>query len=175
MSPAPCRKSSRANAPSETKTDVETILLLTGIGFLLLLTEIFLPGGVLGAIGGILLVAAVIVGYVQLGPIAGTVLLCIILVCVLVGFCIGMAMFPHTPLGRRMTLGQTLGKGSVTVPPPSLLGCEGIAITLLRPSGKALIEGRKVDVVAEGDFVEQEAAIVVIAEEGPRVVVRKKA
>ena len=152
-----------------------TILLLAGAGFLLLLTEMFLPGGVLGALGMLLLVAAVIVGYVNLGAMGGSMLLCGIMVCVIVGFCASMAMFPHTPVGKRMTLGQSLTSGDVLVPSSTLVGGEGVALTPLRPAGKALIDGRRVDVVAEGDFIEPEAAVVVIAGEGARVVVRKKA
>ncbi len=154
---------------------MDTILLLAGAGFLLLLTEMFLPGGVLGVVGSLLLVAATIVGYVELGPLWGSGLLCVILVGVLVGFCIGMALFPRTAAGKAMTLGRSLGGGDLLASSSSLVGSEGVAITTLRPAGKALINERRFDVVAEGDFIEAKAKIVVIAGEGARVVVRKKA
>lgn len=153
-----------------------TILLLAGVGFLLLLTEMFLPGGILGVFGGLLLVAAVVVGYVGYGPVGGSVLLCILVVCVLVGFCIWMTIFPRTVIGRKMTLGRNLSHGdAMASSSPLLVGIEGVALTTLRPAGKALIDERRVDVVAEGDFIEANEPVVVIADEGARVVVRKKA
>jgi membrane-bound serine protease (ClpP class) len=154
---------------------VGTILLLAGVGFLLLLTEMFLPGGVLGVLGSLLLLAAIVVGYMQLGAMGGSVLLCVILVCVLVGFCVGMAIFPRTPTGRKMILGRALVSGDVLTPSASLVGSEGLAITTLRPAGKAMIDGRRMDVVAEGDFIEADTEVVVTAGEGARIVVRKKA
>jgi len=48
----------------------------------------------------------------------------------------------------------------------------GTALTILRPSGTAEINGRRVDVVTEGDWLEVGAPVTVIAVEGLRVVVR---
>lgn len=152
---------------------METVLLLAGIGFLLLLTEMFLPGGVLGVLGGLLLVAAVAVGYVQLGGYAGSMVLVAILVLGLAGFCGAMAVFPRTAVGKKLTLSQP--KASAPRAVAGLVGSEGEAVTALRPSGKALVEGRRLDVVAEGEFVDAGQAIVVTAAEGSRTVVRKKA
>ena len=55
---------------------------------------------------------------------------------------------------------------------PELLQQAGTALTPLRPSGTASINGRRVDVVTEGPFVERGATVKVIAVEGMRVVVR---
>jgi membrane-bound serine protease (ClpP class) len=154
---------------------VDTILILAGIGFLLMLTEMFLPGGVLGVLGGLMLVAAVIVGYVKLGAFGGTIVLCVVLVCGLVGFCVAMAIFPRTTVGRKMTLGQTSSDGDGLDSALPAVGSEGIALTLLRPAGKALIDGRRVDVVAEGEFIEAQQPVVVIAADGMSIAVRKKA
>ena len=58
--------------------------------------------------------------------------------------------------------------------PSELLGAQGRALTPLRPAGSAFIGGRKVDVVAESDFIAPDEAVVVVREEGLRIVVRKK-
>lgn len=54
-----------------------------------------------------------------------------------------------------------------------LEGKGGISVTKLRPAGKAEFDGRVVDVVAEGEFVEKGERVVVIDARGTRVVVRK--
>jgi len=154
---------------------VGTILLLAGAGFLLLLAEMFLPGGVLGIISSLLLLSAIVLGYIRLGATGGTTLLCVITVCAVAGFFVGMAIFPRTPTGRKMILWRTLSGGDVLEPSSSLVGREGIAVTILRPAGKAIIDGRRLDVVAEGDFIEADTEVVVTAGEGVRIVVRKKA
>ena len=48
-----------------------------------------------------------------------------------------------------------------------------MTITPLRPAGKALIEGKRVDVISEGGFIERGAQVQVIQVEGLRVVVRE--
>ncbi len=54
----------------------------------------------------------------------------------------------------------------------SLVGLRGIAITDLRPAGVARIDNRRVDVVTEGDFIEEGRSIEVIADEEYRRVVK---
>lgn len=54
-----------------------------------------------------------------------------------------------------------------------LLGKEGIALTMLRPSGTAIINNERLDVVTEGGFVDQNRKIKVIKVEGVRIVVRE--
>lgn len=58
-----------------------------------------------------------------------------------------------------------------TIEPPAKLGQEGVAITTLRPSGKADFDGRVVDVVAEGLFVQPGERVKVTQVEQMRVVV----
>ena len=52
-----------------------------------------------------------------------------------------------------------------------LIGKEGIAQTLLRPSGTALIEGKRIDVVTRGEYIEKDLPVTVIAVEGTRIIV----
>jgi membrane-bound serine protease (ClpP class) len=46
-------------------------------------------------------------------------------------------------------------------------------VTDLRPSGKALIERVRVDVITRGEYIEAGCPVVVIRTEGNRVVVKK--
>jgi membrane-bound serine protease (ClpP class) len=54
-----------------------------------------------------------------------------------------------------------------------LLGKEGITLTVLRPAGTAEIEGNKIDVIAESEFLEKGIKIKVIKVDGIKVVVRQ--
>jgi len=53
-----------------------------------------------------------------------------------------------------------------------LIGKEGTAITPLRPAGTALIDGKKVDVVTEGEFILPGSGILVIDTPANKVLVR---
>jgi membrane-bound serine protease (ClpP class) len=80
---------------------------------------------------------------------------------------------PRSRLGRALILSDTVGAAAAAAL-PSLVGRAGVAETALRPTGKAVVDGRRLDVVSEGDFVEEGATIEVIEVAGPRIVVRRK-
>jgi len=54
-----------------------------------------------------------------------------------------------------------------------LLGRTGHALTVLRPAGVADIDGLRIDVITEGDFLDAGTPIIVSHVEGVRVVVEK--
>jgi membrane-bound serine protease (ClpP class) len=57
----------------------------------------------------------------------------------------------------------------------SLVGKQGVAMTVLRPAGKAQIGDHFVDVVSEGPFISAGRKIEVLSVSGNRVVVRELA
>ncbi len=156
---------------------LELIIVLTLVGFLMLAAEVFVPGMVLGILGLIALVAAIGEAYYHYGLVTGTFVLVGVGVLTMAGFIIWMNLFPHTAIGRRIMLRKSLvpGEGEKDQSARGLIGRVGQAITPLRPAGTALIDGQRVDVVAESELIEPGASITVVYEEGMRVVVRKSA
>lgn len=149
---------------------MELVITLLVVGAILLLLETVLPGMVAGIIGGCCLVVGVILGYMEFGAQTGTWILCGVVVGVIVGFCVWARVFPNTRFGRAF-ISQGVS-GEIGTEKPELLHQTGTAFTQLRPSGTALINGRRVDVVTEGSLIEKGTPIKVIALEGMRVVVR---
>jgi membrane-bound ClpP family serine protease len=78
----------------------------------------------------------------------------------------------------RATLRDTLDSrdGAVSQPPEWSLveGRDGVAVTMLRPAGSAMIDGKKYDVVTRGDFLDKGTPITVVAVDSNRIVVKKK-
>ncbi len=70
--------------------------------------------------------------------------------------------------------GPTAPAPPAAPPPQSLTGVEGIAVSDLRPSGVAEVNGRRIDVITEGVFLPAGTPIVVIRDEGYRRVVRRR-
>lgn len=149
-----------------------TIIALVIAGFLLLFFEVFLPGGVIGALGGMLVVAAVVCAFAFQGPTWGATLLVVAGLFGLLGFWLWIKLIPKTPLGRRLMLDRDARdwKGAA-VAQQDLEGKEGVAHSTLRPAGMALIEQVRVDVVSRGEMIAAGTRIKVIAVEGNRVVV----
>lgn len=54
-----------------------------------------------------------------------------------------------------------------------LIGKQGIALTTLRPSGTAIINDERLDVVTQGNYIERNTRVEVIKTEGSRIVVRE--
>lgn len=70
-----------------------------------------------------------------------------------------------------------IGAGDAEEPPepteePSLEGATGVAVTDLRPGGIAQVDGRRLDVVTEGDHIPVGTSVEVVADHGYRRVVR---
>lgn len=149
-----------------------TIIALVVAGFLLLFFEVFLPGGVIGALGGMLVAAAVVCGFAFQGSTWGAGLLVVSGLLGLVSFWLWIKLIPKTPLGRRLMLNHDAHDWkSSDVSQQGLEGKEGVAHSTLRPAGTALIDGVRVDVVTRGEMIAAKTRIKVIAVEGNRVVV----
>ncbi|MCX6996672.1 MAG: NfeD family protein [Kiritimatiellaeota bacterium] len=156
------------------ETTLYLILLLGGL--LLVGAEIFLPGGLVGLLGAVALLGAAFVGGSKFA--APYNLLSVALIIVLAGIAIYLwiRFFPKSRMGRKLTLNAD-GSRFTTVAQESAawLNQEGQALSALRPAGLALVQGRRVDVVAESSWIPAGARIGVIAVEGNRIVVRQLA
>ena len=147
------------------------IVTLLALGAILLFLEILLPGMIAGIIGFVCLMAAVILGYRDFGYQTGSLILGGVLVGLVVGVFFWLKFFPGSRIARRFISQSSTGE--LGVARPELLNGTGVALSQLRPSGIATINGQRVDVVTEGGLIERGTALKVVAVEGARVVVRE--
>ncbi len=135
---------------------MSVVIGLMALGFALIMIEIFIPGGVVGALGGLCLLAGVVVSYREYG-VEGAI------VAFLVGV-VGLAaclytefkILPKTPIGRRLFLAKTIsGKSQPDVASEELRGREGSALTDLAPSGYILVDGKKLEASSQSGFLEK--------------------
>ncbi len=147
--------------------------LLLLIGLFLVGAEIYLPGGVVGFLGALALVGAALFGAQFPAPWN---ILSILLIVVLSALCIWLwiRFFPRSKMGRKLTL-EADGSGFKPAAPTggTLLHHEGTALSTLRPAGLALLNGQRVDVVAESSWIAEGAQVRVIEVAGNRIVVRQ--
>lgn len=150
-----------------------TIIILTVIGLLLVFAEIYIPGAILGTLGALCLIGAIGASYYEYGFGVGSFMLVAISIVSLASVALGLKLFPNTPLGRQLQLSSSLDAPSEHPDHRDLVGRTGQALTSLRPSGAASIDGRRIDVVSQGGMIDSGARIKVVHTEGARVVVRE--
>ncbi len=143
-------------------------------GILLLGLEVIVPGGVLGFIGGLLLLAAMVTSFTAFGALGGLISSVLIIVLAGVILLIWVEIFPRTAIGKMLTLSKD-AKSFRSTPEryKELLNKEGVTKTSLHPAGLVTIEGERVDVVAEGGWIDPGTRIRVIEVEGNRIAVRE--
>lgn len=152
---------------------MEALLLLV-LGVILIIVEFFVPGGIVGALGVASIVGSMLMSGYSLNNMILSVSIAFILAvaaAVILFKYVGAerGLFKHIILQDR----TTTERGYVSnINRNELLGEEGIAMTPLRPSGTALINEERVDVVTEGSFIDKDTKIKVVKVEGVRVVVR---
>lgn len=150
---------------------------LAAVALVLLVVELFVPSG--GIIGLLCAVAAIgsIVAFFQYDTTVGVAALLAYLV---LGPIVVVALFKFwlsSPLAKRMILG---GRGDAPTATSEesqfaseqarmerlaeltqLIGAEGVAATALRPVGTIVIDGRRIDAMAQTGVIEPDTPVVV--------------
>lgn len=100
----------------------------------------------------------------------------VLLLVAVVALVVGLRLL-RRPARRRMVLDTELpaGEGFASTPAAdrAWFGKRGLAASPLRPAGIAEIEGERVDVVSDGEFIETGEPITVVRVDGNRIVVRR--
>ena len=147
--------------------------LFTVLAFLLFMVEVFVPGGVIGAIGGASLLAACGFAIAAFGLSTGLLVSLLMMTGTLAGFIYWLSIMPNTRVGKRFALSHSLKTDQPESGPSPLLGKPGTAETDLRPGGFARIDGKKIDVIATRGYIEAGTPITVLEVHGSRVVVQE--
>ncbi|HZS35305.1 MAG TPA: NfeD family protein [Polyangia bacterium] len=160
-------------------------ILLFGAGIVLVVVELaFFPGhGAVAVLGILMVIASLVMALINVKSVPfdvtwqlGWVTRALAMVFgSLLGTAVAMYFvsraLPSTRFGKPLILTHAntarAGDGD------SLIGKHGVTETALRPSGKANIGGKRVDVITDGGFVDANERVVVVEAQGPRVVVRR--
>ena len=150
------------------------IIFLLVAGIIMVCLEVFIPGGIVGTLGGIALLASVVMAFKTRGVQFGSYWLAGTAVLTFIGVFLSIKYLPRSPAGKKLFLNsQEKGYSSSDQSLPDLLGKRGRTVTFLRPTGMVLINERRVDVVTRGEFIPQGKEVEVVEVEGNRVVVEK--
>ena len=151
---------------------LQAILFL--LGLILLIVEMFIPGfGIAGGCGIVLLIVGIIMTAQTLLQAFIMALILILLISLLLMFILRSAK--KGKLSKKLILKSASKREdgySTTSDHTALLGKEGLALSLLRPSGVGEFDGQRLDVVSEGLYIEPGTKIKIVQTEGRRIVVK---
>lgn len=148
--------------------------LIIGLG--LMVAEMFTPGlGVMGAFGIVALILAIVLSANSL--LDALLTLAIILVVLLIAGVIIYRSFEKGRLAKSsIVLKESIDSSSTSLNDQEvqqLVGRSGVALSALRPSGNAKIDGKRYDVVTNGEFIAKDAQITVERIDGLKILVKR--
>ncbi len=148
------------------------VIILFIAGVTLLFAELLLPGGFLGVLGGLMVVGSMILGWVQF-PEYGLFIFGGELVGVVLGLALGFYIMSKSGMHSHLVMGAEQAKEAGYFSPsedPALVGQLATVQTALRPAGSITHDGKRIDAVSEGTFIDAGKTVRVIDVEGHRVV-----
>ena len=148
-------------------------LTLLLVGFVLIGFEIFIPGGILGIFGAMAWTVAAVIGWRNFSEPWNMVSALGLLIFGIFTFVIWIRYFPKSRVGRSLSLQEDQADYKSHTVDDVQVGTSGEAVSTLRPSGIAVFNGKRVDVMADGEWIEAGQAVKVSSTSGGHVSVVK--
>lgn len=155
--------------------EISLPVFLQLLGILVIIAEIILPsGGILSILAAGLFGYSLFIVFTQSSSSAGMVFIIadLILIPILVYF--GLKFLAKSPVTLRKKLSKEDGVTSQDPDQAAYLGRQGVTVSDLRPSGVAIVDDERLDVVTRGEYVEKQSEIIVIAVRGNQIIVKEK-
>ncbi|WP_342431160.1 nodulation protein NfeD [Neobacillus sp. FSL H8-0543] len=156
-------------------TGYETLILfITGLALILL--ELFISGGIVGILGFVAIISSLFLAADNVVHM-GISLLIAIVVSILISILLIKVFGKKLRLFKKLILTDSTNTESgyvSNINRSELVGLDGYALTILRPSGTILIGNERIDAVSEGAFIDKGSKVKVVKAEGARIVVRAR-
>ena len=150
-------------------------IILQLVGVVVIIAEIILPsGGILSIVALAIFGYSLFIVFNEISMIIGFSFVAADLILIPVLVIVGLKLLARSPVTLRKTLSRKEGVSSQSSELESYVGRQGNAVTDLRPAGIAVINGKRVDVVTRGEYIEKDSEIIVTAVTGNQIIVRKK-
>nr|WP_229666679.1 nodulation protein NfeD [Paraliobacillus quinghaiensis] len=152
----------------------EAIILLL-LGMVLIIVEVFMPGGILGLLGIGAIVGSLFMSSNDVGHMSMSIAIAII-VAIITAVLLYKTIGLEKGFLKYIILNDATSteKGYVSsVSRLDLIGMEGSTVTPLRPAGTAVFGSERLDVVTEGGYIASQKNVKIIKTEGSRIVVRE--
>ncbi|MFC1467323.1 NfeD family protein [Verrucomicrobiota bacterium] len=144
------------------------ILVIAGV--LLISAETIVPGGILGIFGSAALITAAVVGWMKFSEPYNYISIVGVLILSFAMIILWLRILPKTGISLSKDASDFKApKGKTEVAVGTI--CE--TLSPLRPSGMAMLDGKRIDVITEGNWIDAHVQVKVIRTEGCRIFVRE--
>ncbi|MCP5536529.1 MAG: hypothetical protein H7A51_09900 [Akkermansiaceae bacterium] len=176
------------------------LMLLFVLGVILVIVEfVILPGMIVpGLVGGLLIMGSLFMAMVDEfafedndvrgwdaegaldfinGPslnLAIGLLGSAILMMVMMRYLPSIPLFNRLVMSRELAQGDAASEDSVSGGTGAHVGLRGVTTTALRPAGKGNFNGKVLDITASSGFIESKKQVVVVSEDGVRILVEEE-
>ena len=149
-------------------------IVLQLLGVAVIIAEIFIPSlGLLTVIAVSLLGYSLYLVFTTISPTVGWILTGVDLVLVPTLLFLGIKLIARSNLSLKTQLSQVNGVESQSKNLQKHLNKKGRAITDLRPAGMALIDELRLDVVTDGEYLEEGTSVKVVRITGNQIIVEQ--
>ena len=152
------------------------LILLFAIGILLIGSEVIVPGGILGSLGGLSMFAGCVVAFMEFGSLGGLVAVLTALAFAGVALFLEFKFLPKTKWGKRAFLTKEITAVSAAFGDEAreLIGKSAEALTLLSPSGYVRVDGQQYEAFCQSGQAPLGCTLEVIGADNFRLIVTQR-
>lgn len=154
---------------------MNAIVLLFLFGVLLLAAEVFMPGAIVGLVGGCAMLVGCVLAFRDYGAGGGALATVIALACLGLTLYIELVLLPKSRFGRKLIV-QTASDGTsqpALAAPNAVVGRPAEAVTTLAPSGYVLVDGRRYEAYCQAGHAAKGSILRVTGLDNFRLIVNK--
>lgn len=149
-------------------------IVLQFMGIIVIITEIFIPSlGLLSVMALGIFAYSLYLVFADISTAMGMIFLGADVILVPIFIILGMKILAKSPLTLKQALSKKDGVMSQNKRLETYMGLKGKAVTDLRPAGMAQIKENRVDVVADGEYIDAGTPIIVTGVTGNQIMVEK--
>jgi len=151
-----------------------TIVLLFLAGVALIGSEVFLPGGIIGAIGGALMIGGIAVSYTEFGAFGAFIATIVAITLVVLALFFEFKILPKTPMGKQLFMSGSIEDSTTySKAGDDVVGQTCRTVTALGPTGFVLLNGKKLEAASKSGFIEKNEEVKVTGKDNFRIIVSK--
>ena len=150
------------------------IIALFAAGIILIVAEVFVPGGILGILGSLCVIVGIFFSYADYGTegalIAGSAALVVTVIMLYFEF----KVLPKTTIGQRLFLKKRIeGRSQKALGGEEIVGKVAKTVTPLAPTGVVLFEGVRIEAASKSGYIDRGEEVKITGKDTFRIIVSK--
>lgn len=151
-----------------------TIVIFFVVGVLFIAAEVFLPGGIVGAIGGMVIIGGVVQAYSEFGAQGAFIAAIVAILLLVAALYFEFKVLPNTRLGSRLFLKDSVkARADYSDAADDIIGQICTTVTALGPTGFIMVNGKKLEAFSKSGFIEKNTEVKVTGRDNFRILVSK--